>query len=98
MAPSLPNHAALAEVCRRHGIASLRLFGSVVRDDFGPDSDVDILVEFRPGIDPDLFDLGGLQQDLSDLFGREVDLKTPQMFSVLNLRRVMDGSKVAYAA
>ena len=63
-----------------------------------PDSDIDVLLEFEAGTDPDLLELGGMQQDLSDLFGREVDLKTPDMFSPSNLRRVLDQSVIGYAA
>lgn len=90
--------AKLAAFCQRHRVRALRLFGSVLRADFGPDSDVDILIEFQPGVDPDLFELGGMQQDLSDLLGREVDLKTPEMFSPANLKRVVDSSQLGYAA
>ncbi|HZW09774.1 MAG TPA: nucleotidyltransferase family protein [Phycisphaerales bacterium] len=88
----------LAALCRRHGIAVIRVFGSALRADFGADSDIDILVEFEPGVDPDLFALGGIQQDLSDLFGREVDLKTPEMFSPATLEHVLRSSRLGYAA
>lgn len=90
--------ARLAEYCARNRIHALRVFGSILRPDFGPESDIDVLVEFEPGVDPDLLELGGMQQDLSDLFGREVDLKTPQMFSPANLRRVLNASVLGYAA
>jgi predicted nucleotidyltransferase len=70
----------------------------VLRDDFGPDSDLDVLLEFEAGVDPGLFELGGMQQDLSDLFGREVDLKTPEMFGPTNFQRVLASSVVGYAA
>ena len=90
--------AKLAAFCRHHRVRTLRLFGSVLRPDFRPDSDVDILIEFQPGVDPDLFELGGMQQDLSDLLGREVDLKTPEMFSPANLKRVLESSQLGYAA
>jgi uncharacterized protein len=89
---------ALAAFCTKHRIRSLRLFGSFARGDARPTSDVDLLVEFEPGMDPDLFELGGLQQDLSDLFRREVDLKTPEMFTPDNLRRVVASSIIGYAA
>ncbi len=88
----------LAALCMRHRIKSLRLFGSVIRQDFRPDSDVDVLVEFESGVDPDLFELGGIQQDLSDLFGRVVDLKTPEMFRPAGLQRVLQSSRLGYAA
>jgi predicted nucleotidyltransferase len=65
----------IAEFCRRYGIVRLSLFGSILRDDFGPESDVDVLVEF-PGMTPSLLDLGGMQQELSAIVGRTVDLKT----------------------
>jgi predicted nucleotidyltransferase len=90
--------AKLEEFCRRHRVRALRVYGSVLRDDYGPESDIDVLLEFEPGVDPDLFELGGMQQDLSDLFGREVDLKTAEMFSPASLRRVLNASVVGYAA
>ncbi|MBK7405509.1 MAG: nucleotidyltransferase family protein [Phycisphaerales bacterium] len=88
----------LAALCERHRITAVRIFGSALRADFGPESDLDMLVEFAPGVDPDLFELGGIQQDLSDLFGREVDLKTPEMFSPASLRHVLRSSRIGYAA
>jgi hypothetical protein len=74
------DHTQIADFCRRHHILRLSLFGSVLRDDFGPDSDVDVLVEFEPGHVPGLafFDL---QTELSRLLGHGVDLNTPQFLS-----------------
>jgi predicted nucleotidyltransferase len=92
------NRDRLAALCRHHGIAAIRVFGSALRPDFGPDSDIDVLIEFEPGVDPDLFALAGIQQDLSDLFGREVDLKTPEMFSPASLQHVLRSSRLGYAA
>jgi len=86
----------LAELCRHHRIARLSLFGSVLRDDFDADSDVDVLVEFEPGTRVSYFTLGGLQQDLSDLFGRHVDLKTPTTLSRYVRRRVLAGAEPIY--
>lgn len=83
-------------VCERHGIAKLSLFGSVLRDDFGADSDVDVLVEFEPETRVSYFTLGGLQQDLSDLFGRHVDLKTPTTLSRYVVKRVLDSAEPIY--
>ncbi|MFI5461211.1 MAG: nucleotidyltransferase family protein [Isosphaerales bacterium] len=71
----------LAEFCCRRHIARLSLFGSVIRDDFSPDSDVDVLVEFEPGKTPGLRFIT-IQDDLTQLFGRRVDLNTPESFSV----------------
>ncbi|MGE0120799.1 MAG: nucleotidyltransferase family protein [Dongiaceae bacterium] len=66
----------IAEFCRRHHIRRLSLFGSVLRDDFGPESDVDILVEFEPGHVPGL-GFFALEAELAEIFGRTVDLNTP---------------------
>ena len=65
---------ALADFCRRNRIRHLGLFGSVLRDDFCPDSDVDVLVEFEPGAQVSLFTLADIQDELSALLGRPVDL------------------------
>ena len=64
----------VANFCRRHHIRRLSLFGSVLRDDFRPDSDVDVLVEFEPEARVTLFDLVHMQDELGALFGRQVDL------------------------
>jgi len=63
--------------CRRNHIQRLALFGSVLRDDFRPDSDVDILVEFEPGRCVGLFAFARLERELSEIIGRPVDLTTP---------------------
>ena len=70
----------IAEFCRRHYIRKLSLFGSVLRDDFHPDSDVDVLVEFEPGRTPGLA-FFAMQDELSELLGRPVDLNTPAWLS-----------------
>lgn len=90
--------AALAEFCARHRVKTLRIFGSFARGEAEPDSDLDVLIEFQEGVDPDLFQLGGMQQDLSDLAGREVDLKTPAMFTPAGLSRILAGAVIGYAA
>ena len=64
----------IADFCRRWLITELSLFGSVLREDFGPDSDVDVLVTFAPDARWGLFDLVRMQEQLKELFGREVDL------------------------
>ena len=66
--------ARLAEYCRANGIARLDVFGSALRADFGPESDIDLLVEFEPGRTPGLFDFGRIEQEFSEIFGRKVDL------------------------
>ena len=71
-------HEALAEICRTWRIRRFSLFGSILREDFHPDSDVDVLVEFELGETPSLFGLERLRDELSVLFsGREVDIFTP---------------------
>jgi predicted nucleotidyltransferase len=70
----------LAEICRRFYVHRMSLFGSVLREDFGPDSDVDVLVEFEPGKEPSFSGLLKLQGELSVLFDqRSVDVATPSI-------------------
>ncbi len=69
--------ARIAAFCQRHKIDRLSLFGSILRDDFGPESDVDVLVEFRPGSTPGLA-FFAMQDELSEIIGRRVDLNTPE--------------------
>jgi predicted nucleotidyltransferase len=64
----------IAEFCRRWRITEFSLFGSVLRDDFGPDSDVDVLVRFEPEAPWSLLDIVGMRDELKRMFGREVDL------------------------
>lgn len=85
----------LANFCRRHHIARLALFGSVLRDDFRPESDVDVLVEFEPGFTPGL-DFFAMESELSELLGRKVDLNTPQFLSPSFRGRVQDEAEVQY--
>lgn len=70
----------IADFCRRNHIRKLSLFGSVVREDFRPDSDVDVLVEFEPGHVPGLR-FFAMQAELSQILGRPVDLNTSQWLS-----------------
>lgn len=72
---SIPSEA-VADFCRRHGIARIALFGSVLRDDFTPQSDVDFLVEFLPDRVPGLIRLGGMERELSGIIGRKADMNT----------------------
>lgn len=70
----------IEDFCRRHRIRRLSLFGSVLRDDFRPDSDVDVLVEFEPGFAPGLA-FFGMEEELSGILRRKVDLNTPGFLS-----------------
>jgi uncharacterized protein len=93
---TIPTHQ-LETFCRRHHIRKLALFGSVLRDDFSPDSDVDVLVEFEPGHVPGLafFDM---EAELSHLIGRQVDLNTPQFLSRYFRDTVLAEAEVLYDA
>jgi len=84
--------------CRKHGVARLSLFGSILSDRFDRDSDVDVLVEFEPGRRVSLFDLGGMLMELREMLGREVDLRTPNDLSRYFRRDVVARAKVLYAA
>ena len=91
------DHKKVAELCRRHRIRKLSLFGSVLRDDFRPDSDVDVLVEFEPGSSIGLIRLAGIELELSQLMGRKVDLRTPADLSRYFRQEVLDSAEVQYA-
>ena len=67
----------IAAFCRRHHIRRLSLFGSILRDDFTPESDVDVLVEFEPDARVGLIRLAGIELELAEVLGRKVDLNTP---------------------
>ena len=88
----------LNEFCRRYHIRKLAYFGSVLREDFGPQSDVDILVEFEEGHTPGLSFID-IQDELSRLLGgREVDLVTPKFLNHRIRERVLREAQVAYGA
>lgn len=92
------DRSRLSDVCRRHGVRRLSFFGSVLRDDFGPESDVDVLVEFEPDANVGLFEFVGLQQVLEEVLDRHVDLHTPASLSHFFREKVLDSAEVAYAA
>ncbi len=88
----------LAAFCREHGVKQFAIFGSALREDFGPESDVDVLVEFEPGRTPGLLGVAGMERELSDLFGgRKVDLRTPEDLSRYFRQDVLDTAEVQYA-
>ncbi len=92
------DHRRLGELCRRHGVAKLSLFGSVVRNDFGPQSDIDVLVEFTPSAQVGLLHLARLQIELSELLGRDIQLSTPGSLSRYFRQAVMDSAVPVYVA
>jgi hypothetical protein len=87
----------IVQFCRRHHVRKLMLFGSVLRADFSPASDVDVLVEFEPEHIPGLA-FFAMQQELSDMLGRTVDLNTPQFLSRYFRDDVLREAEVLYAA
>ena len=90
--------SVLAAFCRGRGIRKLALFGSVLRDDFGPERDVDILVEFDPARIPTLLGMAEMEMELSAMVGRKVDLRTPEDLSVYFREAVARTARVQYAA
>ena len=89
----------MAELCRRWKVRRLSLFGSVLRRDFGPDSDVDVLVEFEPGGEPTLFTFEDLREELSRILGgRQVDLVTPAALHPLLRDEILGSAVEQYAA
>jgi len=86
----------IADFCRRHHIRRLSLFGSILRDDFGPDSDIDVLVEFDPGHVPGLA-FFAMERELSEILGRKVDLNTPQFLSPYFRDKALAEAEVQYA-
>lgn len=88
---------AIASFCRRNYIRRLSLFGSILRDDFRSDSDVDVLVEFVPGRTPGLA-FFAMQDELSDLLGRKVDLHTAGSLSKYFRDQVLAEAEVQYDA
>ncbi|MGH9395261.1 MAG: nucleotidyltransferase family protein [Terriglobia bacterium] len=87
----------LAAFCRKHHIRKLAFFGSVLRDDFSPLSDVDVLVEFEPGHTPGL-DFFVMENELSEILGRKVDLNTMQFLSRHYRKQALDEAEVQYVA
>ena len=87
----------IAEFCRRSHIKRLAFFGSVLRDDFRPDSDVDVLVEFEAGYHVGLIRFSGMEIQLSEILGRKVDLRTPEDLSRYFRKEVLAAAQVQYA-
>jgi predicted nucleotidyltransferase len=89
----------IEEFCRRWKIREFSLFGSVLREDFGPDSDVDVLVSFEPDAEWDLFHLVDMRDELMALFGRDVDLVEKEgLRNPFRRRTILDTRKVIYHA
>jgi predicted nucleotidyltransferase len=86
----------IANFCRKNKIRKLSFFGSALRDDFGPDSDVDILIEFEHDVRIGLLGLSSLEIQLVEMIGRKVDLNTPGFLSTYYREKVLAESEVQY--
>jgi len=87
----------IEEFCKKYHIRKLSFFGSVLREDFGPQSDLDILVEFEAGQVVGLIRLAGMEIELSEILGYKVDLRTPAELSRYFRQEVLDSAEVQYA-
>ncbi len=97
MSQPLLDQKAVAQLCRRHGIRRLSLFGSVLKGAARPDSDVDLLVEFMPDAKPSYLDLAEIEEEFSRLVaGRRVDLRTPPELSRYFRDQVLREAEVQY--
>lgn len=92
---SIPDKA-IEKFCQKHHIRKFSLFGSVLRDDFHPESDIDILVEFEPGHVPGFITLGAMHVELAEILGRPVDIRTPASLSEYFRQTVLDNAQVRY--
>jgi hypothetical protein len=88
----------LADFCRRNQIRRLSIFGSALREDFGPDSDVDVLVEFEPEAQIGFLALSRMQRELAALLGRPVDLVPREGLKPILRETVLSSAEVVYAA
>lgn len=88
----------IAAFCKKHHITKLAFFGSILTDRFGPDSDVDVLVEFDPAHIPGLIALSGMERELSQMLGRKADMRTPNDLSRYFRDEVVQGALTQYAA
>ena len=95
---SLVDGASLAEVCRRYGVKELSLFGSALRGEMSPESDIDIMVEFEPGARVGLIKFESLVEELESLAGRRVDLVTKRGLKPWVRPQVLKDARVIYAA
>ncbi len=93
---SLPRET-VRQFCKKHRIRRLSLFGSVLREDFASTSDIDVLVEFQSGHRVGLLKIAAMENELSDLLGRRVDLRTPEDLSRYFRQEVLRDAEVEYA-
>ena len=92
-----PYNTELFDFCNKNQIKKLSLFGSALREDYDPEtSDIDLLVEFIQGMHPSIFGLAGMEDELSDLLNKKIDLRTKEDLSILFRNQVVDNSKTIY--
>ena len=89
-------HDEIVAFCERHHIRKLSLFGSVMREDFNDDSDIDMLVEFDSGAVVTYFDMAQIEIELSNLLERKIDLREPQELSHYFRKQVINGAQLVY--
>lgn len=92
---SIPSEK-ITQFCQHHHIQKLSFFGSVLRADFSSDSDIDLLVEFDPEHIPGLISLSAMEQELSNILQRQVDLRTPEDLSHYFRQEVLDSAVIQY--
>jgi uncharacterized protein len=90
------NKDHIATFCRERHIRRLSIFGSALRSDFRPDSDIDLLIEFEPDHIPGLFGIAHMERELSVLLGRKVDLRTPEDLSRYFRQQVLEEAELQY--
>jgi hypothetical protein len=86
----------ITEFCQRNPIQKLSLFGSILREDFHSESDIDMLVEFIPNSKIGYFELIGMEMELTEMLKRKVDLRTPAELSRYFRQKVLDSAQVIY--
>jgi len=93
------DHDRIADFCRHWRVTEFALFGSILRDDFRPDSDVDVLLTFEPGAPWTLWDLSRMRTELESIFGRDVDLvEKKALRNPFRRRSILADQQVVYAA
>jgi len=88
----------IAVFCRDNGIRRLALFGSILREDFSPNSDIDVLVEFQPGVRVGYLTMARMAREFADIIGRAVDLRTPAELHPAFREEVIKGALTEYVA
>ena len=88
----------IAAFCRENGVRRLALFGSILREDFRPDSDIDVLVEFQPGVRVGYLTMARMARDFPDVMGRAVDMRTPAELHPAFRDEVIKGALTEYVA